>query len=78
MKILKLSSYTTIENLMNVDSANILFLKNLPFKLSVQFAQNEEKKDIDIGIFVNTSLIKEIYKTRLVNLKYCYSSKSIF
>jgi hypothetical protein len=64
MKIHKLSSYTTIENLMNVDSANILFLKNLPFKILVQIGPNGQKNDFNIGIFVDNTLIKEIYKTR--------------
>jgi hypothetical protein len=61
-KITKLSSYKQVDD--EVISPNVLFLNNLPFKICVQFVINEEYKDIDIGIYLDTFLINKIYKTQ--------------
>jgi hypothetical protein len=61
--ITKLSSYKQISKVEDVYSTNVLYLHNLPFRICVQFKPNEEKNDVNIGIFVNGAMIKERFKT---------------
>jgi hypothetical protein len=61
-KVLKLSSYAKIDKPTNTLCTNVLFLKNLPFRIIVSFKPSEENNDIDVGIYLNLALTKEMRK----------------
>jgi hypothetical protein len=45
-------------------NTNVLYLKNLPFKMLVQFSPKAESNDIYVNMFAYAGLIKDIYKTK--------------
>jgi hypothetical protein len=63
-KIPKLSSYNGIKKKEEIYSTDVLFLKNLPLKIVVQFNPNETKDDIDVGIHVSARQVQEKYKSQ--------------
>jgi hypothetical protein len=47
-----------------VKSTEVLFLRDLPLKIVVQFNPTETKDDIDVGILMYACLAEETYKSQ--------------